>query len=233
MNKRANACPKCLPFVGKILIDDVLSGGKASDGPYTLMSSAMAAGLYHTNCKDVYTTYFPELDDGPDSKFSKKDLEQVKEDYRQDQKRQYAGRMVEQFDKLSKYSLDSDNQKMYSDKKEQWEKVANQKDVLTDEDTKMLYEYISSKSYVINEKLRNGAKLSYEEKKMVDRLNKTLDKMPKYNGNLQRSVYIKFEEDIEKYVKQFEVDKIINTKQFLSTTKGQVYNEDGQIQIYI
>ena len=123
MNKRANACPKCLPFVGKILIDDVWSGGKASDGPYPLMSSAMAAGLYHPNCKDVHTTYFPELDDEPDSKFSKKELEQVKKDYRQDQKQQYAGRMVEQFDRLSKYSLDPDNKKVYAARKEQWENV--------------------------------------------------------------------------------------------------------------
>ena len=94
MNKRANACPKCLPFVGKVLIDDVWSGGKASDGPYPLMSSAIAAGLYHPNCKDVHTTYFPELDEEPDSKFTKEELEKVKEDYKQDQKRQYAGRMV-------------------------------------------------------------------------------------------------------------------------------------------
>ncbi len=123
MNKRANACPKCLPFVGKVLIDDVWSGGKASDGPYPLMSSAMAAGLYHPNCKDIHTTYFPELDEEPDSKFTKKELEQVKEDYRQDQKQQYAGRMVEQFSRLSMYSLDPDNQKMYEARKEQWENV--------------------------------------------------------------------------------------------------------------
>lgn len=123
MNKRANACPKCLPFVGKILIDDVWSGGKASDGPYPLMSSAIAAGLYHPNCKDIHTTYFPELDEEPDSKFTKEELEQVKEDYKQDQKRQYAGRMVEQFNRLSKYSLDPDNKKMYGVRKEQWENV--------------------------------------------------------------------------------------------------------------
>ena len=123
MNKRANACPKCLPFVGKILIDDVWSRGKASDGPYPLMSSAMAAGLYHPNCKDIHTTYFPELDDEPDSKFSKKELEQVKEDYKQDQKQQYAGRMVEQYGRLSEYSLDSDNKRMYAARKEQWENV--------------------------------------------------------------------------------------------------------------
>ena len=47
MNKRGNPCPKCLPFCGKILIDDVWSGGTARDGPYPLMSSAIAEGLYH------------------------------------------------------------------------------------------------------------------------------------------------------------------------------------------
>ena len=34
MAKSGNPCPKCLPFVGKVLIDDVWSGGKKSDGPY-------------------------------------------------------------------------------------------------------------------------------------------------------------------------------------------------------
>ena len=154
MNKRANACPKCLPFVGKVLIDDVWSGGKAYDGPYPLMSSAMVAGLYHPNCKDIHTTYFPELDEEPDSKFTKKELEKVKEDYRQDQKQQYAGRMVEQFDRLSKYSLDSDNKKMYEVRKEQWENVSkeyergyidnNSQRIGT---TKIDLDYINSKDY--------------------------------------------------------------------------------------
>lgn len=47
VNKRGNPCPKCLPFVGKVLIDDVWSGGTSRDGPYPLMSKAIAAGLYH------------------------------------------------------------------------------------------------------------------------------------------------------------------------------------------
>ena len=46
--------PKCLPFVGKILIDDVWSGGKKSDGPYMLMSTAISRGLYHPRCKSMY-----------------------------------------------------------------------------------------------------------------------------------------------------------------------------------
>ena len=54
MNKRGSPCPKCLPFVGKILIDDVWSGGSRKDGKYPLMSSAVAAGLYHPRCKDSH-----------------------------------------------------------------------------------------------------------------------------------------------------------------------------------
>lgn len=53
MAKRGNPCPKCLPFVGKVLIDDVWSGGR-SDGvdpetgkKYPLMSYAISKGLYH------------------------------------------------------------------------------------------------------------------------------------------------------------------------------------------
>ena len=34
LNKRSNACPLCMPFEGKVLIDDVWSGGSADDGPY-------------------------------------------------------------------------------------------------------------------------------------------------------------------------------------------------------
>lgn len=47
VNKRGNACPLCLPFVGKVFIDDVWSGGRRSDGRYPLLSEAIAAGLYH------------------------------------------------------------------------------------------------------------------------------------------------------------------------------------------
>lgn len=75
--------------------------------------------------------------------------------------------MVEQFDRLSKYSLNPDNQKMYANKKEQWEKVANQNNVLTNENTKILYENISSKSYVVNEKLRNEGSYLMKKRKWL------------------------------------------------------------------
>lgn len=124
MNKRGNPCPKCLPFVGKVLIDDVWSGGSAKDGKYPLMSSAIAAGLYHPRCKDGHTTYFPDIDEEPDDKFTKQEIQDIEEQNRKEAKQQYAKRKMESFDRLARYSLDNDNKKMYEVRRDEWKKVA-------------------------------------------------------------------------------------------------------------
>ena len=46
-------------------------------------------------------------------------------------------------------------------------KVANQNNVLTNEDTKILYENISLKSYVVNEKLRNEGSYLMKKRKWL------------------------------------------------------------------
>lgn len=119
MKKRGNACPKCLPFVGKILIDDVWSGGKASDGPYPLMSSAITAGLYHPRCKDIHTTYFEGITKAGAS-YTKAELQDIEDDYRKEQKEQYAKRQEERFGRLARYSLDEENQQQYRRKEQEW-----------------------------------------------------------------------------------------------------------------
>lgn len=123
MNKRGNPCPKCLPFVGKVLIDDVWSGGSKADGDYPLMSAAISAGLYHPRCKDGHTTYFPGISTPPDDKFSKQELAEIEDKSRQEARQQYAARQVEKFGRLAKFSLDTDNQKSYGQKAEQWKHV--------------------------------------------------------------------------------------------------------------
>ena len=120
VNKRGGACPLCLPFVGKVMIDDVWSGGKATDGPYMLLSSAIADGFYHPNCKDSHSTYFPMLDDNPVSRFSKGELKEIEEGYRQEQLINYADRQVEKYARLSQNSLDSENAGNYRKKSKEW-----------------------------------------------------------------------------------------------------------------
>ena len=119
MNKRGNPCPKCLPFVGKILIDDVWSGGSAKDGPYPLMSAAIAAGLYHPRCRDSHTTYFPELED-LDNEYSKKDIEDIEEQNRKEARQQYAERQEKKLHRLASFSLDPENKSKYCEKEKEW-----------------------------------------------------------------------------------------------------------------
>ena len=123
VNKRGNPCPKCLPFVGKVLIDDVWSGGKKSDGLYPLMSQSIAAGLYHPRCKDSHTTYFPGISTADDT-WTKEELDAVERANQKETKRQYAERQAEKFRRLVAYSLDKENQERYMAKREEWGTIA-------------------------------------------------------------------------------------------------------------
>lgn len=120
LKKRGNACPLCLPFVGKILIDDVYSGGSKADGNYPLLSAAMAAGLYHPNCKDIHTTYFPGISTPPEG-VNKEDVEKAKEDYTDEQKQNYCKNNAERFRRMSENSLDPDNKRKYGARAQEWE----------------------------------------------------------------------------------------------------------------
>lgn len=127
MNKRGNPCPKCLPFVGKVLIDDVWSGGR-KDGVdpetgkrYPLMSKAIKAGLYHPRCKDSHTTYFTGISTADDT-WTKKELEAIGQNYAREQKEQYAKRQAEKYGRLAEHSLDEENQRRYAARREEWKK---------------------------------------------------------------------------------------------------------------
>ncbi len=120
MNKRGNPCPKCLPWVGKILIDDVWSGGKQSDGPYPLMSKAVASGLYHPRCKDGHTTYFEGISAPPDSKFTQKEIQDIIQESKKEAQEQYAKRQQEKFERLAENSLDKENKRKYQKRADSW-----------------------------------------------------------------------------------------------------------------
>ena len=119
LNKRFNACPLCMPFEGKVLIDDVWSGGSSKDGPYPLMSSAMAAGLYHPNCKDKHSTYFEGISSKPESRYYE-EKPVIKERQLIENKLNHAKRQAKSYNRLAKNSLDSENQETYRARASEW-----------------------------------------------------------------------------------------------------------------
>lgn len=119
LNKRFNACPLCMPFEGKVLIDDVWSGGSSKDGPYPLMSTAMAAGLYHPNCKDKHSTYFEGISSKPESRYyEEKPI--IKERQLIENKLNHAKRQAKSYNRLAKNSLDAENQETYRARATEW-----------------------------------------------------------------------------------------------------------------
>lgn len=132
INKRGdNPCPQCLPFVGKVMIDDVWSDGpKDGKSPvtgkrYPLISSAIAAGLYHPRCRDSHTTYFEGISTPPDGKFTKKELNDLAEKNRREAQQQYAERQTEKYGRLAEYSLDSEMQESNTQKCAEWNAEAH------------------------------------------------------------------------------------------------------------
>ena len=262
MAKRGNPCPKCLPFVGKVLIDDVWSGG-SKDGVnpetgkrYPLMSYAISKGLYHPRCKDSHTTYFPGISTTDDT-WTKEELENVGLQSRQEARQQYAKRQEEKYGRLAEYSLDPDNKQIYGRKASEWRNVRfktggksgkeyeesqrilansriDDKIELSDTDKQALNQYVSFDFYQINAKIREGLQLTERELQMVSNLDVALEKMPRYKGNLSRSLYFGHPDLVKKFLDGIKIDSEISFPEYLSTTCGAVlYNPDGEIQIFI
>lgn len=262
MAKRGNPCPKCLPFVGKVLIDDVWSGG-SKDGVnpetgkrYPLMSYAISKGLYHPRCKDSHTTYFPGISTTDDT-WTKEELENVGLQSRQEARQQYAKRQEEKYGRLAEYSLDPDNKQIYGRKASEWRNVRfktggksgkeyeesqrilansriDDKIELSDTDKQALNQYVSFDFYQINAKIREGLQLMERELQMVSNLDVALEKMPRYKGNLSRSLYFGHPDLVKKFLDGIKIDSEISFPEYLSTTCGaELYNPDGEIQIFI
>ena len=169
LKKRTCACPKCLPFVGKVFIDDVWSGGDSSGiSPitgikYPLLSQAIALGLYHPNCRDTHSTYYEGISTPPeDSTYTVEELDEIAEKYKAEQQQSYCENQADRYHRLSKYSLDSDNKRMYGTRATAWDNKAEKykKSVSQSNDDKNLVESVekSKESSIISVEQLNDFK---------------------------------------------------------------------------
>lgn len=103
----------------------------------------------------------------------------------------------------------------------------------TQAERKALNSYLGFESYPLNEALRNGETLTAEQVEMVENLDSLLDRLPKYKGDLTRSLYFRSEYDKIEFLEEYKVGQEVMNSQYLSTTKGDIYNPNGQVQIII
>ena len=122
IDPRSNACPVCMPWIGRVLVDNVYSNGTAEEaqqGGWGLLSDAMTAGLFHPNCKDTMSTYFPGISPAPksltdDQIVSGEQIEAIEELERT------AERNRRKYERIAAYSLDANNARRAKVRAEVW-----------------------------------------------------------------------------------------------------------------
>lgn len=95
-------------------------------------------------------------------------------------------------------------------------------------------QYIGSKSYALNEKMRKGYQLDKDEQDMVKYLVSALQKMPVYKGIVKRSVSITAMsvEERKRFEELHQVRKMVTYEAFTSTSTG-VYDPSFEYQFVI
>lgn len=115
VNARGIACPMCLPYLGKVFIDDVYGGGTAEESRetgYPLLSSAVDGGLFHPNCKDACSTYYEGIN-RPQQEISEEEGEEIKRKYNLEQQQRYYERNYRRNMRLGNGCLDQSTADVY------------------------------------------------------------------------------------------------------------------------
>lgn len=117
ITQHGSTCPLCSPWQGRVLIDDVYSGGKASDGDYPLLSTAMAEGLFHPNCRHGSGTFFEGISTAP----KQLDKEEVESKYQIEQQQRYNERKIREWKRKAEGSMDENHRKEAKSKVRYWQ----------------------------------------------------------------------------------------------------------------
>ena len=128
ITQHGSTCDLCSKWQGRVLIDDVYSGGKPEDGPYPLLSTAMAEGLFHPNCRHGSGTYFEGISDAPQPY----NREEVEAKYEKEQEQRYNERKIREWKRKANGSMDEANRRKAEAKVKEWQ--AKQRQLISEND---------------------------------------------------------------------------------------------------
>ena len=122
VNKRVDACPLCVKWLGRVLVDDVYAGGtfeEAQKAGVPLLSEAIDEGFLHPNCKDIYSMYVEGISQ-PAKPWTKDEMQEIADRYNAEQELRKAEDMQNSYDRMARNSLDKQNQQRYQARADAW-----------------------------------------------------------------------------------------------------------------
>ena len=211
-----------------------LKGSDKYDNFYTSTGYGDILGLGGVNCRHNFYPYFPGIDEPSQPHY---DEEENKKEYERQQKLNRLNRKKQQQNRIKEVAIHNEDKDQIKEINKEIKKIDNEvKNVdevkLTDNEQYALNKYMGFESYTYNEKLRNDIPLDENETKILNNLDKALDKMPKYANTVTRSVSIS-SDDINYFLKDYKEGYVIQYKAYMSTTKGDIYNPDARVQMAI
>lgn len=115
-------CSKtCLPWQGRVYVDDVYSGGTAEEAEelnLPLLSTAIAGGLFHPNCKHQLSTYYPGLENDDEGDPRDNSVQLTYENPPGTQEHHYLQHQIQRERRLQAGSLSEDKIREHSNKEQ-------------------------------------------------------------------------------------------------------------------
>ncbi|MFR1717849.1 MAG: phage minor capsid protein [Ruminococcus callidus] len=125
LSAHGSACPKCIPWQGKVYYDDVYGSVPVpKDGKYPLLSTAIAGGALHPNCKNGVHTWFEGINQPP-KEMTQEEIDEANRRYDLEQQQRYCERNVRKYKRLKLGAIDPENAAKYAAQEQAWRKRLN------------------------------------------------------------------------------------------------------------
>lgn len=113
-----STCPICQKWQGVVLVDDVYASGKP-DGKHIMLSTAIADGFLHPNCRHPLATYIEGITQIP----KQSDLDQTKSNYDAEQKQRQIELQIRRWKRKEALAQTEKSKKEAANKIKQWQEA--------------------------------------------------------------------------------------------------------------
>lgn len=219
ISKYGQCSETCLPWQGRVYVDDVYSGGtveEAKELKLPLLSEAIAGGLFHPNCKHRANTYYLDLDDDA----SENEVEKMpKESPVEEQEHRKNQLHIQQQKRLVAGSLDGKNIEKAEMKLELWEE--KDEHLLLDHPELEIPSFMRrnkinaiENSDEVVEQYFNKLELKTNDKKVIEYVKNDLKRMPEKDLQLLDKFHLSLESNdkISYYVSPNKIGKLFGLK---------------------